>query len=217
MMDFAAARKTMVENQLRTYDILDYDTLEVMGRIPREKFVPEGREPMAYLDQSIDLGAGRALMTPMVFGRLLQALSVRKTDKVLDIAGSTGYSTAAFAMLAHEVVLLDEDEASLDRARANLAEHGLSNVRIIKGEIAEGHAAEGPYDVIFINGSIAVEPSAVLAQLSDGGRLGAVVDFGRSGRGMIYRKSGGHVTASRVIDAEARPLSAFQRPVEFKF
>ena len=216
-MDFAAARKTMVENQLRTYDILDYDTLDVMGRIPREKFVPEGREPMAYLDQSVEVGAGRALMTPMVFGRLLQALAVRKTDKVLDVAGGTGYSATAFAMLAQEVVLLDEDAAILDRARANFAANGVANAKTVEGRIGEGYKDGAPYDVIFVNGSISVEPTALLAQLADGGRLAAVADFGRSGRGLIYRKSGGHVTSVRIIDADAMPLAAFQPKPAFSF
>ena len=217
MMDFTAARKTMVENQLRTYDVLDYDTLDVMGRIPRENFVPETRKEMAYLDQPVELGAGRALMTPMVFGRLLQALGVRKTDTVLDVAGGTGYSATVFAMLGRHVVVLDEDAAQLGEARTNLSAHGFSNFSIVEGEIAAGHPVDGPYDVIFVNGSVSIEPSMLLSQLADGGRLAVVTEFGRSGRGVIYRKTGTHVTASRIIDAQAMPLAAFQRPVEFTF
>lgn len=217
MMDFAAARRTMVENQLRTYDVLDYDTLRVMGTIPRENFVPEGRKSMAYLDQPVFLGGDRALMTPMVFGRLLQALSVRPTDSVLDVAGASGYSATAFGMLARTVTMLDDDDEHLQQAAANFRAHGLSNVKAVKGDIAEGYPADAPYDVIFINGSIEVEPTALLAQLADGGRLAAVTEFGRSGRGVIYRNSGGHIASSRIIDADVNRLPAFQRPLEFKF
>ncbi len=217
MMDFAAARRTMVENQLRTYDILDYNTLDVMGSLPREMFLPAERQSMAYLDLSVSLGANRALMCPMVFGRLLQALEVKKTDRVLDVAGGTGYSACALGKLAASVVALDEDEAQLAITRANFAASGLTNAETVQGNITQGHPKSAPYDVIFVNGAVETEPSALLSQLSEGGRLGVILGLGRSGRALIYHRSGKNFTATRIIDAAAEPLMAFAKPAEFRF
>ena len=216
-MDFASARRTMVENQLRTYDVLDYNTLEVMGTLPRELFVPPQLKMLAYLDQSISLGKGRALMSPLVFGRLLQALDVQKSDRVLDVAGATGYSAAAFAMLANIVVAIDEDAEVIQSAKDNFEAAGLRNIEAIVAEVTDGYHERAPYDVIFVNGAIELEPEALLAQLADGGRLAVVVAKGIAGQAVVYRKSGGQVTAVRIVDAEVMLVPSFRKPVEFKF
>lgn len=217
MMDFSAARRTMVENQLRTYDVLDYNTLEVMGALPREVFLPPSLKMLAYLDQSIPLGRGRSLMSPLVFGRLLQALEVGKTDKVLDVAGATGYSAAAFGMLAGSVMAIDEDEAELETAKRNFEALGLGNVVASLANVTEGCPEHAPYDIIFINGAVEVEPKALLAQLGDGGRLGVVLATGSAGRAVVYRKNGGQITVTRIVDGEAVLLPSFRKPVEFQF
>ncbi len=217
MMDFAAARRTMIENQLRTYDVLDYNTLDAMGAVPREAFVPDEVSAMAYLDRQLSLGQGRALMTPMVFGRLLQALDVQKTDQVLDVAGGSGYSAAIFARLCHKVVALEEDDKMAADAAANVKKLGIENVAVECGAIRKGSSKNTQFDVIFINGAIEAEPKELLAQLADGGRLGVVLGFGRSGRAVVYRRNAGNITASRIFDASAIPLSAFAKPPEFSF
>ena len=206
----------MVENQLRTYDVLDYDTLDVMGRLPREIFVAPERQAMAYLDQSIAIGDNRALMCPMVFGRLLQALEVKPTDRVLDVAGATGYSAAAFAMIAAHVVALEDDADLLELARANFLATGTA-VETVLGDIAAGHPAGAPYDVIFVNGAVEIEPARLLEQLSPNGRLGTILGSHHGGRAIVYRRSGDAITAHRIVDADAMPLKSFQKPLEFSF
>lgn len=217
MTDFAAARRTMVENQLRTFDVLDYDTLEAMGEIPRELFVPADRQSMAYLDRQVDLGHGRSLMIPMIFGRMIQALDIRRSDKVLDVAVGTGYSTAVLAKLAGEVVALESIPAQLAAARANLAALGIGNVRFVEGPIDGGHGETAPYDLIFVNGAVETEPTTLLGQLAEGGRLAVVTEFGRSGKASLYRRSGQSVSNTRIIDAGAVRLAEFQRPPAFQF
>lgn len=217
MLDFAHARRTMIENQLRTYDVLDYNTLDVMGYVPRELFVPKDSAAFAYLDKPVPFGQNRELMTPMVFGRLLQALDVKKTDRVLDIAGGTGYSAAVFAKMAMDVAALEDDAKLALQAEENVSKLGLKNVEIYRGELFAGLKNIAPFNVIFINGAIEVEPTELLNQLIDGGCLGCVIGAGRSGRAVVYRRNGKNFTPTRIFDAAVMTLSAFVKPKEFIF
>ncbi len=217
MMDFAHARRTMIENQLRTYDVLDYNTLNVMGAVPRELFVPKNMSAFAYLDRPVPLSQNRELMTPMVFGRLLQALDVKKSDRVLDVAGGTGYSGAVFATMADKVFVVEDDAKLALQAEENFAALELKNVEIYRGEIAAGLKKHAPFNVIFINGAVEVEPSELLNQLIDGGCLGCVFGSGRSGRAVVYHRNGMNFTATRIFDAAVMTLSAFIKPKKFNF
>ncbi len=217
MIDFANARLTMIENQLRTYDVLDYNTLEAMGAMPRELFVPEHMSPFAYLDRAVPVGGNRELMTPMVFGRLLQAMGVRKTDRVLDIAGATGYSAAVFATMAADVIALEDDAELSRKAKENFAKLGLDNVTTDIGPIEKGAKSGAPFNLIFVNGAIETEPTVLLGQLAEGGCLGCIQGSGRSGRAVIYRRNFEHFTALRIFDGSAVSLKAFSKPLEFSF
>jgi protein-L-isoaspartate(D-aspartate) O-methyltransferase len=217
MLDFAHARRTMIENQLRTYDVLDYNTLEVMGVVPRELFVPKDSIAFAYLDRPVSLGQNRELMTPMVFGRLLQALDVKKTDRVLDIAGGTGYSAAVFASICDHVFALEDNAKLALEAEENFDKLALKNIEVCTGDIGSGLKNKAPFNVIFINGAVEVEPKELLDQLIDGGCLGCVFGAGRSGRAVIYRRNGSHFTSTRIFDAAVMTLSAFIKPKEFNF
>lgn len=217
MIDFTSARLTMIENQLRTYDVLDYNTLEAMGAMPRELFVPADMSAFAYLDRALPIGNNRELMTPMVFGRLLQAMGVQKTDRVLDIAGGTGYSAAVFASMAADVIALEDDVELSAKADQNFKNLGLENVVVETGSISAGAKLGAPFNVIFINGAIETEPTLLLKQLADGGCLGCIQGSGRSGRAVIYRNNSGHFTAMRIFDGSAVSLKSFTKPLEFTF
>jgi protein-L-isoaspartate(D-aspartate) O-methyltransferase len=217
MLDFTHARRTMIENQLRTYDILDYNTLDVMGLVPREVFVPSDKSAFAYLDRPVPLGQNRELMTPMVFGRLLQALDVKKSDRVLDVAGGTGYSAAVFANLADKVVALEDNAEFIAQAEKNFTQLGLKNIKLNQNAIDKGAKNQASFNVIFINGAVEVEPVELLNQLVDGGRLGCVFGSGRSGRAVVYNRNGANFTATRIFDAAAMTLLAFIKPKEFNF
>ncbi len=187
---YAEARQNMVDNQLRANKVVDEALLAVMGRLPRELFVPTQLRGVAYIDEDLPLGNGRYLIEPMVLARLIQAAELKPGDKVLDIGCATGYSTAVLASLAGSVVALERDPALADRARANLSELGVANATVATGPLEAGHAALGPYDVVLIGGAVERLPRAILDQLSHGGRLLAVLRRrDRVGEAVLCRRS----------------------------
>ncbi len=140
MDDFATARTKMVDSQLRTEGVTDYDILEVMGRVPRERFVPPGQEALAYLDADIPLkgaegGAARYLMEAAPFARLLQLAEIEKTDVVLDVGAGSGYSAAVIAGLANFVVALESDAALAEQAKVSLTALAIDNVKVVAGPL----------------------------------------------------------------------------------
>ena len=214
MVDFAQARRTMVDCQVRTADVTDLRVIAALLEVPRERFAP-GREAIAYLDADLPVASGRAaraILKPMVFGKLLQAAEIGPGDRVLDVGCATGYSAAVLARLAGHVVALEEDTQA---AQGMLA--GIANVSVVAGALAAGCEKEAPYDVILVEGAAEVVPQALFRQLKEGGRLLAVVGSAPMGKAMIYRVSGGHVTAQPLFDAAAPALPGFARPPEFVF
>ena len=164
MIDFAAARRTMVESQLRPTKVTDPRLLAAMGELPRELFLPPSRQPLAYMDAAlevwpaIDGALPRYLLAPVVLARLIQLASVEATDSVLDIGCATGYSTAVLSRLASSVTAVEVEPELVAAARANLAALGIGNATVVEGELTEGAPDAAPFDVIFINGSVVEVP-----------------------------------------------------------
>src|SRR6185312_13026628 len=175
MPDYAAARRNMVDSQLRTNRITDAGLLAAMGEVPREAFVPPQLAGVAYVDEDISIGQGRYLMEPMVLGRLLQAARIQPSDMVLDIGCATGYSSAIAAKLAATVIALESDSALARAAEGNFAKLRIDNVVVQRDELRVGCPRHAPFDVILIQGSVSEIPAAIAAQLGEGGRLVAVV------------------------------------------
>jgi protein-L-isoaspartate(D-aspartate) O-methyltransferase len=223
MNDFAEARRKMVESQIMTEDVTDYDVLRAMGEVPRERFVPAKLRPLAYIDEDLLLTDGsrdfpRYLMRPAPFARLLQLAEIGPTEKVLDVGCGTGYSTAVHSRLAARVVGLESDGELAVFANENLAAFGIANAAIVTGLLEAGYASEGPYDVIVLEGAVEFVPEALFAQLANGGRLVGIVGRGRAAPAMIYtRDADGDVGARAAFDAYARPLPGFERPKVFVF
>ena len=217
MVDYAQARRMMVDCQVRPSDVTDLRIIAAMQDIARERFVPEGRRSIAYLDADVPVSAAgtRALMKAMVFSKLLQAAAIRETDRVLDVGCATGYSAAVLGRLAGSVVALEEDPA-LARAASD-ALGGAGNISVVTGPLAAGWAQGGPYDVVLLEGSGEVIPDALTAQLKDGGRLLAIVGSGPLGKATTYRSSAGHVSSQPLFDATAPALPGFARPQAFVF
>jgi protein-L-isoaspartate(D-aspartate) O-methyltransferase len=176
--DYRSARLNMVDSQIRPNKVSDPAIIEAMLAVPRERFVPETLRGVAYVDEDIPLGGGRYLMEPMVLGRLLQIAAIRRGDAVLDVGCGPGYASAVMARLARSVVALEEDPTLVRRARALVAELGLSNVTVVEGKLAAGCPARAPYDVILFSGAVAAIPPTIAGQLANGGRLVAVVQVG---------------------------------------
>jgi protein-L-isoaspartate(D-aspartate) O-methyltransferase len=218
-MDYARARRTMVDNQVRPADVTDQRIIAALLEVARERFVAPSRRAIAYLD--IDLpaaeGSPRVMLKPIVFGKLLQAAGIGETDRVLDVGCATGYSAAVLGKLAASVVALEEDEALARAATSNLAALGAANVSVANAPLIAGSPQGGPYDVILLEGRSEVAPEALIAQLKEGGRLLAVIGSGPMGKATIYRKAGKHATALPLFDAAAPVLPGFVKPPQFVF
>jgi len=218
MADYARARRTMVDCQVRTADVTDLHIIAALLEVPREVYVPADRRPMAYLDVDVPVGqGGRALLKPMVFGKLLQAAGISETDHVLDLGCLTGYSAAVLSRLAGSVVALEEEVAIARAAGESLARTGAQNLSVVSGPLSAGWAKAAPYDVILVEGAAEVVPDSLLRQLKDGGRLVAVVGRAPMGKAMIYRMAGGRATAQPLFDAAAPLLPGFVKPAAFVF
>jgi protein-L-isoaspartate(D-aspartate) O-methyltransferase len=215
MTDFAAARRNMVDGQVRTADVTDPRIISAMLEVRREAFLPPAKAALAYLDLDVPLGGGRCLIKPMVLAKLIQAADLTGSDRVLDVGCATGYAAAVLARIAGEVVTLEQDAALAQAARAALA--SLANVTMQGGTLAEGWPQGGPYDAIVVEGATEVTPEALLRQLKDGGRLVCVLGSGPGAKAMLYRRSG-HDSGGRVIfDAAAPLLPGFVKPPQFAF
>jgi protein-L-isoaspartate(D-aspartate) O-methyltransferase len=220
MTDFAAQRRMMVDGQVRTADVTDLRLLAAMLKLPRERFFPDDKASLAYLDLDVPVSAPgqpvRRLLKPMVLAKLIQAAGIAATDHVLDVGCASGYSTALLSHLAGSVVGLEEDAALARQAADAMSSAGLT-AKIVTGPLARGCAGEGPYDVILLQGSAEVVPPALFDQLKNGGRLVGVVGRGPQGKAMFYRRAEGDFSGRPVFDAAAAALPGFAKPPEFVF
>ncbi|MSP47268.1 MAG: protein-L-isoaspartate O-methyltransferase [Xanthobacteraceae bacterium] len=220
MIDFPALRRMMVDGQVRTADVTDPRLLAAMLALPRERFFPEEKAALAYLDLDVPVseagGPVRRLLKPMVLAKLLQTAGIAENDHVLDVGCATGYSTALLSHLAGSVVGLEEDAALARWAAEALARAGLTNARIVTGALSLGAPEGGPYDLIVLQGSAEIVPVALFDQLKDGGRLACVLGRG-PGKAMLYRRIEGELSGRVVFDAAASPLPGFAKPHEFVF
>jgi protein-L-isoaspartate(D-aspartate) O-methyltransferase len=169
-MDYTKARETMVEQQVRPWDVLDVRVLDVLVRLPREAFVPETHRALAYADIELPLGHGERMMKPVVEGRALQALELDAGDEVLEIGTGSGFLSACLGMLARDVVSLERHPDFVDLARARLQAQGIANVAV---EVADAMTwnTERRFDAICVTGAVAAVPSRFLQWLRPGGRM----------------------------------------------
>ena len=217
-MNFAAARFNMVENQLRTNRVIDPRVRQAMAEVPRENFVPKSLRGVAYLDEDLALGNGRTLMEPLALARLLDAARVGSGDVVLNIGDATGYSSAVLARLAQTVVALECDMEWVAKATQALSDLGVDNAAVVRGPLDQGFTAQAPYDVIIFSGAVSEVPMGVCRQLSEGGRLLAVVDVGRGiGRGTLIVRVGDSWGRRSLFDARVSLLPGFQGQGRFVF
>lgn len=212
---FKAMRQHMVESQLRTSDVNDLAILGAMAEVPREAYVPEARASTAYMDRAIPLGEGRALNPPLTIGRLIVEAGITSADKVLLIAGASGYTAAILSRLAAQVVVVEESAELAAQACTHLGAH--TNVTLVEGPLNAGAAAHAPYDVIIVDGAIEELPAAIAEQLAPQGRVTAgVIDRGvtRLSQGV---RVGDRIAFNPFADMEAAPLPGFAKPKIFTF
>ena len=219
-MDLNQARFNMIEQQIRPWEVLDPQVLELLMAVRREDFVPAAHRALAFVDMEIPTGSapGQVMLAPRVQARLVQDLAVKKTDKVLEIGCGTGFTTALLAHLAAQVLALEIDPALASQARANLQHAGISNAQVRQADGSQGAAADGPFDVILLSGSVAEVPQALLEQLSVGGRLAAIVGDEPMMRATVVTRTGAQsFVSTQPWDANAPRLSGFAEPPVFQF
>jgi protein-L-isoaspartate(D-aspartate) O-methyltransferase len=218
MIDYAAARRHMVDSQLRPNRVTDQRLLGAFLAVPRERFVPAELAGVAYIDEDIHIGGGRYLVEPMVLGRLLQAALVGPGDRVLDIGCATGYSTAILATLAARVTAIEEVPGLVQWAGEALSALDLAGITVLEGPLVDGDAQAGPYDVILIGGAVADIPAQIAAQLAPGGRLVTVIKApNRIGKAVLMEPAGGTLSRRELFDASVPLLPGFVPQPSFQF
>jgi protein-L-isoaspartate(D-aspartate) O-methyltransferase len=205
----------MVEQQIRTWEVLDQDVLDLLYLVPREEFVPAAHRALAFSDLEIPIGHGEKMWQPKLEARVLQELNIRKTDRVLEAGTGSGYFTALLAHRGAQVVSVEINPALAELGRANLERHGADNVVLEVGDAARGWPRHAPYDVIVLTGSTPVLPAAFLEQLAPEGRLFAVVGDAPAMAARLIVAGGQRVTD--LFETVIRPLANAERPSRFKF
>ena len=174
-MSIEQARFNMNERQIRPWEVLDPQVLDLLFVVKREDFVPAAYRNLAFADMEIPIGSGQVMLAPRVEARLLQELGIKKTDKVLEIGTGSGYMAALLAARAEHVVTIESRRELADFARQNFERAGITNVTLEVGDGANGWSQRAPYDAIVVSGSLPVLPASLLKQLRVGGRLAAIV------------------------------------------
>lgn len=217
MVDFSQARTMMVDTQVRPNDVTKYPVIEAMLTVPREAFVPDARQAVAYVGENVPLAQDRWLLEPRSFGKMLDGLNIQPTELVLIVGAGLGYEAAVVARLAQAVVALESHPEMAAQAEATLAEQGVDNVAVVTGELAAGYPAQAPYDVILIAGGIEELPQALADQLAEGGRIGAIFAEGNLGVARIGHKIDGEINWRFAFNASAPVLPGFNRRKGFVF
>ena len=217
-MNFEQARFNMVEQQIRPWEVLDQDVLDLLYVVPREEFVPEAYRTLAFTDMEIPIGEGETMWAPKIEARTLQELALRKVDRVLEVGTGSGYLTALLAHRAAQVYSVEIKPALAAFGKRNLERHGVDNVALEQGDAARGWLPHAPYDVIVLTGSTPVLPKNLLEQLAPGGRLFAVVgDPPIMTARVITCVMPGTYRTFELFDTVLAPLVNAEQPPRFRF
>ncbi|WP_336294834.1 protein-L-isoaspartate O-methyltransferase family protein [Bartonella sp. CB169] len=221
--DFAELRRKMVDNQIRTVDVTDLSVLKAFLTVPREDFVPKNMRALSYLDNDIIVcpgqngGPARYSMKPASLAKLLQLAAVKSSDTVLDIGANSGYCAALLAKLAGFVVALESNKALSERTAETLERNRCDNVVVVHGPLEQGYVVEGPYDLIFIEGSVDFIPEGIFDQMKNAGRLVVVEGHGNSGVARIYVKEDSAIAVRCAFNLSVGRLPSFLKTPDFIF
>jgi len=217
-MNLEQARTNMVEQQIRTWEVLDQEVLDLLYVIPREEFVPPQHRTLAFSDLELPLGEGERMWQPKLEARVLQELALKRSDRVLEVGTGSGYLTALMAYRAAEVCSVEIRAALADFGRRNLERHGADNVVLEIGDAARGWARHAPYDAIVLTGSTPILPQGFLDQLAAGGRLFAVVGEAPAMRArLVTCTAPGASSSVDLFETVVRPLANAEQPRRFRF
>lgn len=216
-MNDAVARETMIDTQVRPNDVTDRRIHAALQDVPREDFLPKSRHALAYAEFDHETSEGRFMWRARDFAKLVESAKIQPEDEVLDIATGSGYSSAILSYLAAAVVGLESDEALAEAASARLDALNIDNADVVSGDLSKGLASQGPFDVIFVNGTVEEVPSDWTDQLKDGGRLAVIVRDGKVSQARIYTRSGDVLAQRNVFDAAPPALAGFEKSESFVF
>ncbi|HEX2531038.1 MAG TPA: protein-L-isoaspartate O-methyltransferase [Burkholderiaceae bacterium] len=221
-MNIEQARFNMIEQQIRTWDVLDKDVLDLLTIVKREAFVPAAHQNLAFFDTEVPLPCGENMLAPKLEARILQEVAVQKHENVLEIGAGSGYMAALLAYKARHVTTVDIEPELQKLAETNLAAYGITNVNVALGDGARGWTGSGnnsaPYDVIVISGSLPILPDAFLEQVKVGGRLFAIIgEAPIMSAQLITRTSDTGYDTVKLFETCVKPLRNALTPSHFKF
>jgi len=209
MNDYAVRRETMVDTQVRPSDVTKYSIIDAMLLVGREAYIPDNLREAAYIGDNIHLGNGRVVLAPRTFAKMLDALSIRPDETVLDIGCALGYSSAVIERLAEAVVAVEEEATMAAEAQSILSANGADSAAVIEGRLADGAPRHAPYDVIILQGGVEEVPAEITGQLREGGRIAALFMEGELGTVRIGYRSGGRIVWRHAFNASAPILPGF--------
>ena len=221
--DIPRARFNMIEQQIRPWDVLDQDVLDLLEVVKREQFAPPAHRLLAFTDTEIPLVEGSAateskrMWAPRLEARVLQEIMVKPQDTALEVGTGSGYFAALLAYRCRSVTSVEIDPAIKSFAEGNLKSAGVANVRVLEGDGAKGFGTER-YDLIVLGGSTPVLPESLLAQLKPGGRLFAVVGDAPAMTARLFVKDAdGVASATTLFETSLAPLVNAAQPQRFRF
>ena len=215
-MNLELARTNMVENQVRTWDVLDPRVLDVLARVRREDFVPQRHRAMAFVDAEIPLGHGEVMLKPVVEGRILQAAAPASGHRVLEIGTGSGFLTACLASLAGEVVSVEQHADLADAARTRLAAAGIGNARVETAEALRGFECRDRFDVVVLTGAVYALPDRVRSWVKPGGRLFAISGESPAMQALLHtRADETHWTTDSLFETDIPYLAHALPPKRF--
>lgn len=218
MTDYAQRRTMMVDTQVRPNDVTKFPVIEAMLSVPREEFVPDGAREAAYVGENLPLGpVGRVALEPRTLAKLLDALDLQPTDRVLIVGAGLGYSAALVARMAESVTAVEEDKGLATAAAQRLEARGIGNAVVVGGPLAAGAGANERFDRIIVEGAVEEFPAALAHQLAEGGRIGAIFMDGALGVARIGYKIDGALTWRFAFNGAAPVLPGFARARVFTF
>ena len=217
-MDLEQTRLNMIAQQIRTWNVLDDNVLDLLYKLKREEFVPAANRALAFVDMEIPLGYGQVMLAPKMEARILQELHIKKTDKILEVGSGSGYMTALLAEQGAHVYSVEIIPELKAMAEENLKAHGITNVTIEQGDAARGWSKHAPYDVIVLTASTPVLPDAFQNSLNPGGRLFAIVGEDPVMEALLITCTApGEFITTQLFETSTPPLINALQPSKFTF
>lgn len=217
-MNIEQARFNMIEQQIRPWNVLDQDVLDLLLVVKREDFVPAAYKALAFVDTEIPLPGGEAMFTPKLEARVMQEVLVKKHENVLEIGAGSGYMAALLAHKARHVTTVEILPELKAMAEANLAKAGIGNVTVELGDGSQGWSQGAPFDVIVISGGLEALPEAFLKQVKVGGRIAAIIGQAPvMSAEIITRVSETAYDTVKVFETNVKPLKTAATASKFSF